>query len=131
MLADDLAWVVASDLGNIVPTEALAVTIRCAVLQQFALNLNLATELNDGERPENVMVAVTWQVAKMLDWLVRHQPAMASHSIGLIVGEAERELKLSRRTSIRALRTALVMDGKLPDHAYDAFFDRAFPPGDE
>lgn len=61
---------------------------------------------------ERVDVAANWRVAKMFDWLVRHHPRMAGHTIGEIVGDAERELL--RQATIRALRTALVMDGKLP-----------------
>lgn len=47
------------------------------------------------------------------------------------VGETERELDLPRRAGIRTVRTALVMDGKLPDDAYNTCFDRAFLPEDE
>lgn len=130
-LADDLAGVVANDLDTIIPTEPLAITLRYAVLWEFTTAITLATELNDGTRPEHIDVTISWKVAKMFDWLVRHHPAMASLAIGDIVGEAERELHIPRHLSIRALRTALVLDGKLPDEAYEVFFDRAFPPEDE
>lgn len=130
-LADELAWVVAIDVENIIPTSPLATTIRCAVLEQFHHDIELETAINNGERPEQVHVAVNWRIAKMFDWLVRHYPSTASHTIGEIVGQAERDLDLPRCTSISALRTALSMDGKLDKDGYDAFFDRAFPPEDK
>ncbi|MFI1241443.1 hypothetical protein [Nocardia salmonicida] len=127
-LADELAWVVADDLCNLVPTESLGATLRHAVLDEFATALEMVTE-PDGTRPVHPIIGINWQVAKMLDWLIRHHPSMAAHTIGEIIGEAERRLEVPRRSSSRALLTALAMDGELPEESYDEFFDRTLPPG--
>ncbi|MGN2642444.1 helix-turn-helix transcriptional regulator [Nocardia takedensis] len=127
-LADELAWVVADDLDNLIPTESLGATLRHAVLDEFATTLEMVTE-PDGTRQPYPIIGLNWQVAKMLDWLIRHHPSMAAHTISEIIGEAERRLDVPRRSSSRALRTALAMDGELPEQAYAEFFDRTLPPG--
>lgn len=64
-----------------------------------------------------------------LDWLVRHHPNLAQHTVTTTIGDAER-FGVPRTSSAAALRVALSMDGKLSSADYDQFFARAMPPAD-
>ncbi|WP_280452338.1 hypothetical protein [Nocardia cyriacigeorgica] len=126
-LAETLAWTVASDLDHIIPTSALATTIRCAVLQQFADDIERSRKLNR-EPADEPLLGVIPKVAIMLDWLVRHHPTTAGHTINEIIGIAEKRWNLPRDLVIFSLQTALSLDGKLPDGGYDTFWARIVPP---
>jgi hypothetical protein len=51
----------------------------------------------------------------MLDWLIRHHPSTAAHTINEIIGEAERTWDMPRNSIIRSIEIALSLDGKLPE----------------
>ncbi len=71
---------------------------------------------------------VTPPVARMLDWLIRHSPTSASHTIGEIIGDAQRRLDIPREVSEHSIRTALVLDSKLAPNVRDKFLDLVFTP---
>jgi hypothetical protein len=50
----------------------------------------------------------------MLDWLIGHHPQAAHHTIGEIVGDAERRLEIPRDVTAQSIRTALGLDSRLP-----------------
>ncbi|GII59426.1 hypothetical protein Pth03_78150 [Planotetraspora thailandica] len=126
-VAKSLGWQVAVNLGNIVPTEALAATIRHAVLDEFATGQQLRQE-NGFDRHD--FYGITPLVAEMLDWLVRHEPHLAGATINEIIGEAERRLQISREVSTRSIATALDLDGKLDDDTLDEFLDKVVIPSE-
>jgi hypothetical protein len=118
-LAHDLAWTVAASLDRIVPMTDLGSSVRSAILWEFAE----WQRLRDGETD---FYAIGKQEARMLDWLIRHDPTRAAVVVAEVVGEAERKLGIPPALSDRSLRTALSLDGKLPDKgAYEQFMDNA------
>jgi hypothetical protein len=128
--AGELASVVATNLGDIIPTDALKYTIYSAVLRGFQDSIATAATINGGVRPDNLRVWISRPTAVMLDWIVRHHPTRAATLINDIIGNAERELKLPRAASIASIRRALA-DGKLSANEYDIFLDRVLPPTTE
>lgn len=127
-LAESLAWTVATDIDHVIPTAALATTIRCAVLQQFADDLDLEGPLRTGKPEDIPLLGVMPKVAIMLDWLVRHHPSTAGHTINEIIGLAETKWNLPRQLVVFSLQSALSLDGRLPEGGYDQFWSRISPP---
>jgi len=126
-LAEKLGWDVAASMPKLVPIDALAVTIRHAVLDEFAAGQ--ALDRSVGETPESAsFYGIAPPVARMLDWLIRHSPASAGYAIGEIIGEAERRLGVPRKVSEKSLRTALALDSKLDEHTRREFLDRVLTP---
>jgi hypothetical protein len=119
-IAHDLAWLIASDVGNIVPVGHLAATVRIAILSDFDPSRYGRTDIYGLSRP-SVLV---------LDWLIRHAPEVAAATIGDIVGEAERGHQIARDVTERSVRTALSLDSKLTTEARADFLMRAFSPSD-
>jgi hypothetical protein len=124
-VATELGWSAAISLDRIIPMPDLAITVRHAVLDELAIGQDLDRETG-AENPFHY--GITHQVARMLDWLIRHAPDHAAGVIGDIVGEAERRFQIPRHVTERSLRTALSLDGKLDDGGYTEFLDRALPP---
>ena len=78
---------------------------------------------------ESVYYGITPPVAHMLDWLIAHNPDSAQHTIGELVGEAERRLEIPRQVTEHSLRLALDLDSsKLDSERRREFLNRAFPP---
>ncbi|GAA3733440.1 hypothetical protein [Salinactinospora qingdaonensis] len=115
-VADELAWSAAADLDRIVPTADLQMTVKYALLRELAAG-----------RGNVSYHGINRSVARMLDWLIRHHPDRAQHTIGGLVGQAERELGIDRKVTARSLRTALAMDGKLEQELREDFLDRVLP----
>ncbi|WP_372404941.1 helix-turn-helix transcriptional regulator [Streptomyces luteireticuli] len=122
-VAGELAWSVAVDLDGILPTDALAATIRHAILDELASCKDLL-----GDEGDPVFYAIIPDVAKMLDWLIRHHPTTAQYMIGELIGDAERRFQIPRNVTAQSLRTALGLDGKLDKDARNEFLDRVLPP---
>ncbi|HSV64962.1 MAG TPA: hypothetical protein VLJ59_03505 [Mycobacteriales bacterium] len=121
-LAETLGWGVAANLTKIIPIEDLASTIEHAVLDELVIGQKLTRDLNDDS--DVGLYGITPPVAGMLDWLIRHSPNHASHTIAEIVGEAERRLGVPRTVSADSIRTALSLDGKLDTNTRNKFLDR-------
>ncbi|MEU7823034.1 hypothetical protein [Catellatospora sp. NPDC049133] len=120
-VARDLAWTAAASLDHMIPMYDLAATVRLALMWEFA----------DHQRrlgSEVVSYSITPPAARMLDWLIRHHPDAARVAIADLVGEAERGLEIPQDIVARSLQTALALDGKLGDGAYDEFMELALPP---
>ncbi|RIT36731.1 hypothetical protein D2E76_15835 [Mycobacteroides abscessus] len=123
--SNELAMLVATNLEDIVPIDALKFTVRQAVLHEFQHDIEAAAAIG---RPERMDVSLWPLTAKMLDWIVRHHPRRAGNLINDIIGSAERDLNVPREQSIAAIRRSLAQDGKLAVGAYDAFLERILPP---
>lgn len=149
-LAQHLGWEIAADLDSLVPFDALASTIRHAVLDEFAAGQQLDRDLDHHRNPDQHrhlslarsiteeraipsadagFYGITPAVARMLDWLIRHNPTSASHTIGEIIGEAQRRLDIPHEVSEQSIRTALGLDSKLTPHVRDKFLELVFTPG--
>jgi len=126
-VADELAWEVAASLERIIPADALSTTVRLAVLDEIATGLDRSQKL-DGEASRTSFFGLLAPVATMLDWLIRHHPTTAQHTVTDIIGEAEHRFDVDREVTARSLRTALALDGKLGEGAYDEFFAHVLPP---
>jgi len=125
--ARGLGWSVAADVkeGGIIPVGDLAVTVRCAVLEEFAVGQELD---RDADSDGAALYGITHQVARTLDWLIRHNPVLGAAAITEIIGEAERRLNIPRNVSASSIRTALSLDGKLETAVRADFLDRVLPP---
>ncbi|GIF08898.1 helix-turn-helix transcriptional regulator [Actinoplanes siamensis] len=121
-VAHDVAWTAAASLDRIVPPGDLSATIRAAVLFEFA-------DWQRTQEAEEFSYPINHAIARMLDWLIQHQPEYARAAVAEIVGEAERDLGIPPAITGFSLRQALALDGKLPgENAYNEFFDLALPP---
>ncbi|WP_405140411.1 hypothetical protein [Nocardia sp. NBC_01388] len=126
-VADELAWTVASNLDHIIPTEALATTIRYAIIEQFSGDLERDKQLGRG--PHEAHFGLVPKIAVMLDWLIRHHPSTAGHTINDIIRMSEeRGWGVPRDRILFSLQLAMSLDGKLPKGGYDAFWDKIVPP---
>ena len=125
-LAATLAWYVAADIaprGNhgIIPTSDLAGTIRHAILDCFAEDRDMD--------PEFLPYSITPSVARMLEWLIWHNPDSAQHAIGELIGEAKRRLEIPRDLTEKAIEQALdLQNPKLDPERRREFLRRAFTP---
>ncbi|MCD9146147.1 hypothetical protein LUZ16_29735, partial [Streptomyces albireticuli] len=126
-VSDELAWEVAAGLKDILPVEGLAATLRHAVLDEFASGLELYRSLHS-EDEDPVFFGILHDVARMLDWFIRHHPNHARYVISEIIGDAERRMEIPRQISARSLRTALALDGKLDEKVMREYLDRVLPP---
>ncbi|MBB1261743.1 hypothetical protein [Streptomyces alkaliterrae] len=124
-VADALAWSVAISLDEIVPTEHLGRTVRAAVLFDFAESVEMfaddADDADDG--PEHWWhLNLTPSVAKTLDWYIRCFPAEAYATIGEIQRQAHKTWSAPAASTLRALRSALSLDGELTDEQRATYF---------
>ncbi|MBM7790201.1 helix-turn-helix transcriptional regulator [Tenggerimyces flavus] len=126
-LADNLGWVVASGLDNIVPMTNLGITIRHALLDELATGQELDRDTAGGSLP---FYGIVNPVARMLDWLIRHDPALAAHVITETIGEARRRLQIAPPVTERSIRVALSLTGKLDDSALNDYLTRVFMPAE-
>jgi len=111
--------------GRIIPTDDLAVTIRLAILDEFATGQKLHHATGEAN---GAFFGITPQVARMLDWLIRHHPRSGRHVIGEIIGEAERNLGVPRGVSEHSLETALHLDGQLTEGSLSDYLERVLSP---
>ncbi|GLY80525.1 hypothetical protein [Actinoallomurus iriomotensis] len=143
-IAETLSWDVAADVTKLVRVHDLAHILHLAMLREFAhgqeLDRSIAErdEHDPSEHDHNDSADRPWEAwgfygitpptARMLDWLIRHDPATAAHTIEEIIGEAERRLEISRQVSERSIKKALSLDGTLDKDARHEFLERVFSP---
>ncbi len=125
--ARGLAWTVAASLDRIVPTGSLAQTVYYAVLDEINTGLDLEKK-PVSDMAEYNFFGIQHDVAKMLDWLRRHDPGRAYATISQITGEAERRWKIPRPVLENTFRKALALDGQGDEQQRQKFLDRVFPP---
>lgn len=120
-VADALAWSVAVSLDEIVPTEHLGRTVRASVLFDFTESLEMLGDDADG--PTHWWhLNLTPSVAKTLDWYIRCFPAEAYATIGEIQRQAHKTWKAPAADTLRALRSALSLDGELTEQQRETYF---------
>lgn len=132
-ISNALARTVAASLDRILPTHVLGPTVVDAVLHSFAdaveMDLNSKNREDTGPGEEKTrLLYVSRPIAVMLDWFIRHHPESAHHYIGDIMREAHRKWEIPAEETIRTLRTAVSMDGKMSDEDRKAFFALLAPP---
>ena len=125
--ARGLGWTVAASLDRIVPIGPLAQTLYYAVLDQITTGLELEDKPGSDMESWNFF-GIQHDVAKTLDWLVRHDPIRAAATISQITGEAERRWKIPRPVLENTFRKALALDGEGDEQQRQKFLDRVFPP---
>jgi hypothetical protein len=138
-IAEDLGWEVAASLNRLIPTGDLSTTIQLAVLDEFATGQELDRAGRDtalhvagpADSDHGNMYGITPPVARMLDWLIRHNPASAGRAIGAITGEAEQRLGIPRDVTEHSLHTALSLDGQLDGDTLRQFLSRVVTPKTE
>ncbi|MBU8820750.1 hypothetical protein KL864_33310 [Mycolicibacterium goodii] len=126
--ATELASVVATNIGDIVPTKALRDTIGAAVLGQLRQDQDHRDIATSARTTTLYPCIIPGSTSVMLDWLVRHHPTHADDLINYIIRQAREELNLPAEETITAIRRALDNDGKLSTGEYEAFLDRVLPP---
>lgn len=131
-IAEELSWDVAASVPTLVPIYDLAVTIRHAMLDELAQGKRLRHDLDEGTEPHHYEphehFGIVPAVAKMLDWLIRHDPSLAGHTIGEIIGEADREHGIPRHVAENSITDALDLDGTLDTKARTEFLQRVLTP---
>ena len=136
-IAEELAWEAAASLSRLIPTDALATTVQLAVVEEFRTGQHLRRATSDSKKlrvadPDDsdnaVQYGITQPVTRMLDWLIRHDPASAGRAITSIIGQAERELAIPREVSEYSLRVALALDSELDHDTQEHFLSRVFTP---
>jgi hypothetical protein len=136
-IAEGLSWDVAVSLDRIIPVDALSATIVRAVIDELRYGQELSRSIRQQDKlhlvdpddqDDDIFYGITPPVARMLDWLIRHDPPKASYAIAQITGEAWRRLGISREVCEHSLRTALSLDGKLDQDTRDQFLNRVFTP---
>lgn len=123
-LAEGLALDVVTDLRGIVPVHDIGSTIRHAILDDWASQLDSDRE-RDGSDP--VFYGVSRPIVRLLSWLIDHEPAAARHAIGATIGEADRRFSIRREVSEKSMRLALGKDGPA-GAARQEFLDRVLSP---
>lgn len=122
-VANALAWSVAASLDRIIPTQQLGRVVEGAVLQDFAESAELfADEAEKRGRRSWWYFNLTPSVAKMLDWYVRCFPGAAYSTIGEIQREAHTKWDAPAADTLRALRSALSLDGELTEQQRQTYF---------
>lgn len=131
-VAETLSWDVAASMTKLVPIYDMAATVRQAMLYEFVIGQRLHRDTSDPECADDYddyeFFGITPTVTRMLDWLVRHDPAAAGHTIEEIIGEADRELGIPRQVSERSITTALSLDGTLDEETRENFLQRVLAP---
>jgi hypothetical protein len=139
-VAKGLARQVAVGVEQIVPMRPLAATVAHAILDELATGQDVLRGTSSGVRAAAAVdgrtdpttgaayYAITQPVAQMLDWLVRHDPATAGHTINEVIGEAELRFYIPRDVVENSIRTALSLDGRLDADTIDAFLGKVLPP---
>ncbi|MEU4359929.1 helix-turn-helix transcriptional regulator [Streptomyces virginiae] len=131
-IADTLAWDVAVSLDRVLPPDVLGPTVKGAILNGFAeaIAMNRPSAARQKEEPGEKSwfhLHLTVPVAKMLDWFIRHYPESAHHYIGDIVREAHDRWEIPAKATLRTLRQALSLDGKLSQEARETYFALLMP----
>lgn len=135
-IAEGLGWEAAATTGSLIPAYDLGTTVRHAVLDEFATGQQLHHQTGDKtlrladstDQDDAVFFGIAPPVTHILDWLIRHHPDSARHTIGDIIGEAERRLGIPREVSEQSLGTALALDSKLDETTREEFLSRVLSP---
>ncbi|MFD6967436.1 hypothetical protein [Streptomyces sp. NPDC059949] len=122
-VADDLASSVALSLDRIVPVDALSMTVRYAILD----DLGRALGDQDGATVNEYELRLTPQIAKMLDWFIRHHPDAAQRTIGDTLRQLEGRWNIPPRVAGEGLRGSLEMDSELDAKVLEEYLDRVLP----
>lgn len=125
--SQDLAWTVSVSLREIVPVPELASVVRQAVIAEFAEDAQ--DEISSGEPVSKGSLHLWPSTAKMLDWIIRHDPSAAQRLIGEIVRESRDKLNIAPDVVGYGLVQALGLDGSLDREVVHAFLERSLPPG--
>lgn len=130
--AEELAFHTATDLKRVIPPDALASTIRHALLDELADRKNSRAKITEHTKSlsqvdEALYYGIGSPVARMLGWLVRHFPNHAAGAINETIHEAEHRHQIPRKATEKSLRDALRMEGKLTPEALDDFLSRVLP----
>ncbi|MFI1769258.1 hypothetical protein ACH41H_45550 [Streptomyces sp. NPDC020800] len=67
----------------------------------------------------------------MLDWFIRHHPESAHAYIGEITRAAHDRWQIPAQETLRTLRQAVSLEGKLNEEAREAFFALLTPAGED
>ncbi|QVJ03468.1 hypothetical protein KGD82_27675 (plasmid) [Nocardiopsis eucommiae] len=119
--SQDLARTVAVSLREIVPLPQLATVVRLAVIAEFT------EDVNEGKPIRKGSLHLWPATAKMLDWIIRHEPSAAQRLIGEIVRESREKLDIAPDVVGYGLVQALGLDGSLDREVVHAFLERSLP----
>ena len=125
--SQDLARSVAMSLNRIIPMPELTAVVRMTVISEFAHD---AQECAEEGRPVSRGSLHLWRTtARMVDWVIRHDPAAAQRMVGDIVREAQNKLDIAPEVVGYALIQAMALDGSLDRDVVRSFLERSLPPG--
>ncbi|MEV0589436.1 hypothetical protein [Nonomuraea sp. NPDC050310] len=124
-VAETLSWDAATAIPKLVGINDLAVTVRQAVLHEFAFGKDLH---NSPDYAPHDFFGITRPVARTLVWLIRFDPSTAARTIEQITGEAMRQMEIPRHVSERSIRKALTGKQGLEAAVLKDFLNRVFAP---
>lgn len=129
-VADDLSLDVVVNANWVVGVGDLAVTLRHAVLGEFVAGQRLerSSAGRTGAVEPGSFYGIAPPIARLIGWLIEFEPTLAVQILGDIVGEAERDLNIARKTTATSLRTAVLLDGRGDTDYLHAFLDEAMGP---
>ena len=122
-VAETLSWEVAASVPKLVGLHDLAITVRQAVLHEYASGKDNQNAIG----ADHAFYGITRPVARTLTWLIRHDPALAARTIDQITGEALR-MEIPRQVSERSIATALSLDASFDAVTLNDFLARVFAP---
>jgi hypothetical protein len=121
----EVAFEVADNLRQIIPTDALGPTLRHAVMEDFTTSLR--SQGRRGGELKAFDLTLSVPLAKMLSWFIQHFPTSAQWYIGEIMGEADKQLGIPAQVTGEALRRSATTNGNLDGQAAREFFSRVVP----
>lgn len=129
-VAERLGWSVAAGLDRIVPLPQLGVTLRHAILADFAQQQASQRDLHADAEYVDVFFGLAPAIETLLRWYIRHAPELALGALREIIGEAERSLNIPRDVTHHSLATAVTLAAGRADEddaTYETFFDQLLP----
>lgn len=129
-VANDLSLDVVSNANWFIRIGDLIVTLRSAVLGEFAEQQRLDRSIarTTGSIEPTTFFGIGPPIARLIVWLIEFEPTLAVQTLGDIVGEAERNLGIARKTSMWSLKTAVLLDRRGNSENLKAFFDGPMRP---
>lgn len=114
VVAKELSLRVAMGFEELIPTTTLAETLSDAILGEIAIQYE-AESVDQGELPDVVHYTLLPWTARMLDWLIRHDPASARYALYRTMGDIGEQPKrygiTTRESFFFMVRSGLSLDG--------------------
>ncbi|OIV38745.1 hypothetical protein BIV57_04145 [Mangrovactinospora gilvigrisea] len=126
-VAAGLAADAMADLAGTLPVQDLAATVQSAIVNELVTHERLLRDAETGQFTEVSSFDMAPAVSRILDWLIRHQPAAAAKAISQAIGEAARGRGIPDACSARVISQSLHVS-KLDRQVLRDYLERVLPP---